>query len=107
MSDDIYTITGTIAEELANEHCGYYKDKSTKAVTAFFRNQLYRTWGLTAHRGWARLLQNRRCLLQIPNAPRHHTECSRARDDYDEQTAFDSYMNPEAGFHNGPGFQVP
>ena len=107
MSDDVYTIAGTIAEELANEHCGYYKDKSTKAVTAFFRNQLYRTWGLTAHRGWARLLLNRRCLVQIPNAPRDHTECSRARDDYDEQTAFDSYMNPEAGFHNGPGFQGP
>ena len=58
-----------IAEELANEHCGYYKDKSTKAVTAFFRNKLYRTWGLTAHRGWAHLLLDRRCLVQIPNAP--------------------------------------
>ena len=107
MSDDVYTIAGTIAEELANEHCGYYKDKSTKAVTAFFRNQLYRAWGLTAHRGWARLLLDRRCLVQIPNAPRHHTERSRVRDDYDEQTAFDSYMNPEAGFHNGPAFQGP
>ena len=40
MSDDIYTTAGTIAEELANEHCGYYNDKSTKAVTAFFRNKL-------------------------------------------------------------------
>ena len=48
MSDDVYTTAGTIAEELANEHCGYDKNKSTKAVTAFFRNQLYRTWGLTA-----------------------------------------------------------
>ena len=107
MSDDVYTIAGAIAEELANEHCGYYKDTSTTAVTAFFRNQLYRTWGLTAHRGWARLLPDRRCLVQIPNAPRHHTERSHVRDDDDEQTAFDSYMNPEAGFHNGPGFQGP
>ena len=48
---------------------------------------------------------DRRCLVQIPNPPRHHTERSRVRDDYDEQTAFDSYMNPEAGFHNGPAFQ--
>ena len=109
MSDDVYTIAGTIAEELANEHCGYYKDKSTKAGTAFFRNQLYRTWGLTAHRGWARLLLDRRCLVQIPNAnaPRHHTECSRVRYDYDEQTAFGSYINPEAGFRNSPDFQGP
>jgi len=43
---------------------------------------------------------------KAPNAPRHHTERSRVRDD-DEQTAFDSYMNPEAGFINGPGFQGP
>ena len=70
MSDDVYTIAGTVAEEeLANGHCGYYKDKPTKAVTAFFRNQLYRTWGLTANRGWARLLLDRQCLVQIPTPP--------------------------------------
>ena len=55
----------------------------------------------------ARLLLGRRCLLQIPNAPRHNTERSRVRDDYDEQTIFDSYMNPEAGFNNCPAFQGP
>ena len=38
---------------------------------------------------------------------RHHTEHSRVRDDYDEQATFDSYMNPEAGFNNGPAFQGP
>ena len=31
MSDDVYAITeldtGSIAEKLANEHCGYYKEK--------------------------------------------------------------------------------
>ena len=58
-----------------------------------------------AHRGWARLLLERRCLVQIPNAPRHHTERSRDRDVYDEQTAFDSSMNPETGLCNGPGFK--
>ena len=39
--------------------------------------------------------------------PRHHMERRRVRDDYDEQTAFDSYMNPEAGFSNGRAFQGP
>ena len=58
---------------------------------------------LRAHRGWARLLLDRRCLVQIPNAPRHHTERSYDSDVYNEQTAFDSYMNPEAGFRYGPG----
>ena len=90
MSDDVYTIARTIAEELANEHCGYYRDRSTKAVTAFFRNQLHRTWGLTAHRGWARLLLDRRCLSKFSKAPRHHTEHSCVRGDYDEQTDFRS-----------------
>jgi hypothetical protein len=32
---------------------------------------------------------------------------SKMKNIYDEHTAFDGYMNPEAGFHNGPGFQVP
>ena len=26
-----------------------------------------------------------------------------ARNDYDEDTAYDSYINPEPGFHSGPG----
>ena len=79
MSKDASTIAGTIAEELANEHCGYYKDKSTKAVTAFFRNQLHRTWGLTFHRRWACLLLDRRCLVHIPNAPEQVTESTDVR----------------------------
>ena len=27
----------------------------------------------------------------------------KARNDYDEETAFESYMNPEPGFQSGPG----
>ena len=27
----------------------------------------------------------------------------RARNDYDEETAYESYMNPELGFQSGPG----
>ena len=34
---------------------------------------------------------------------RHHGEHPRARNDYDEETAFESYMNPEPGFQSGPG----
>jgi len=26
-----------------------------------------------------------------------------ARNDYDEETAYESYMNPEPGFQSGPG----
>jgi len=30
----------------------------------------------------------------------------RARNDYDEETAYESYMNPEPGFQSGPGDSV-
>ena len=30
----------------------------------------------------------------------------RARNDYDEETAYESYMNPEPGFQSGPGDTV-
>ena len=31
---------------------------------------------------------------------------SRARNDYDEETAYESYMSPEPGFQSGPGDSV-
>jgi len=31
---------------------------------------------------------------------------TRARNDYDEETAYESYMNPEPGFQSGPGDSV-
>ena len=38
-------------------------------------------------------------LLKIVQHPR-------ARNDYDEETAYESYMNPEPGFQSGPGDSV-
>jgi len=37
--------------------------------------------------------------VKIENIPR-------ARDDYDEEAAYESYMNPEPGFQSGPGDSV-
>ena len=100
MSSDVHAIADVVAEELALEHCTFYADKTQKMVKGFFLNQIYRSWGLTAHRGWARLLLDRRCLVQIPNAPHHHT---RMGDDYYEENEMESYFNPEASHHTGPG----
>ena len=72
-------------------------------VRAYQRRVLYRAWGLTAHRGWARLMPDRRGLVQAPGAPRDQSQHPRARNDYDEETAYESYMNPELGFQSGPG----
>ena len=48
-------------------------------VSAFFLSQIYRSWGLVAHRGWARLMLDRKCLIEVPNAPRHRAERTRQR----------------------------
>ena len=81
MSDDVKELANAVAEELAVEHCSFYGDKTSKAVKGFFLNQLYRSWGHTAHRGWARLLLDRRSLVQVPNAQRRR---ARADDRYYE-----------------------
>ena len=46
---------------------------------------------------------DRRDLVQAPSAPRDQGQHPRARNDYDEETAYESYMNPEPGFQSGPG----
>jgi len=72
-------------------------------VKAYQRRVLYRAWELTAYRGWTRLMPGRRSLVQAPGAPRDQSQHPRARNDYDEETAYESYMNPEPGFQSGPG----
>jgi len=42
----------------------------------------------------ARRMLDRRNLVQAPNAPRDQSQHPRACNDYDEETAYESYMNP-------------
>ena len=37
---------------------------------------------------------DRRCLVEVPSAPRHRAERAHAEADYDEETARDNYFNP-------------
>ena len=60
-SDDVYVIAEAVAEELATEHCGFYSDKKQGVVAAFFLSQIYRSWRLTAHRGWALRIHKQGC----------------------------------------------
>ena len=76
MSDDVKEVTSAVVVELAVEHSGFYGDKASKAVKGFFLNELYRSWGHTAQRGWARLLYDRRSSVQVPNAPRHRARAN-------------------------------
>ena len=50
-----------------------------------------------------RLLLDRRCLVEVPNARRHRAERACAEAKYDEETAFGNYFNSEAGHRPGPG----
>ena len=99
-SDDVKELANAVAEELAVEHCSFYGDKTSKAVKGFFLNQVYRSWGHTAHRGWARLLLDRRSLVQVPNAPRRR---ARADDRYYEENIMESYFHPESDHHINSG----
>ena len=105
MSSHVDLLAGVIADALTAEHLSYYGDTGSKTAKAYCRWVLYRTWGLTAHRGWARLMLDRRGLIQAPSAPRGRSH-PRARNDYDEEAAYESYMNPEPGFQSGPGDSV-
>ena len=41
--------------------------------------------------------------IDSPSSLKKHP---RARNDYDEETAYKSYMNPESGFQSGPGYST-
>ena len=99
MSDDAKELSNAVAEKVAVEHRGFYGNKTAKAVKGFIYNQLYRPWGLTAHRGWARLL-DRRSLVQVPNVPRRR---ARADDSHYEENVMESNLHPEVDHHIGPG----
>ena len=95
-------LADAIADALTAEHLSYFVDRGSKTVKAYYCRVMYRAWGLTAHRGWACLMLDRRSLVQVPNAPRDQSQHPRARNDHDEETAYESYMNPKPDFQSGP-----
>jgi len=106
MSTHVDLLADVIADALTAEHPSYYGERGSKTAKAYYRRVLYRAWGLTAHRGWARLMLDRRSLVQAPNAARDQSQHPRARNEYDEETDYESYMNLESGFQSGPGDSV-
>ena len=102
MPSGVHVIAKAVAEELALEHFRIYGDNTLKVTKEFFLNQLYRSLGLTAQRGWARLLLDRRCLMLVPNAPDPR---SRADEGHYEKNEMESYFHHEAGHHTSPESQ--
>jgi len=44
--------------------------------------------------------------MNAPSAPRDQSQHPHARNDYDEEAAYESNMNPEPGSQSGPGDSV-
>ena len=103
MPSGTYAIADLVASVLAEEHCSYYSEKPSEAK-ALFTQQLYRSLGLTAHLGWARLLVDRfRDLVQAPAAAGQHTSGARAPHHFtpDDEEAYehDNFFNPDTTPH--------
>ena len=104
MSPDTYAITDLVASVLAAEHCSFYSEAPSDAK-ALFTQQLYRSLGLTAHLGWARLLVDRhRDLVQVPAAAGQHTSGSRNSHHFapDDEEAYEheNFFNPDTTPHH-------
>jgi len=69
MSSHVDLLADAIADALTVEYLSYYGERGSKTFKAYYRRVLNRAWGLTAHRGSARLMLDRRSPVQAPNAP--------------------------------------
>ena len=68
-------LADVIADALTAEHLSYYGDRGSKTVKAYYRRVLYRAWGLTSHRGWARLcyIAGASCKPRTPHGTKANT----------------------------------
>ena len=100
MSPDTYMIADLVASVLAEEHCSYYCEPPSDAK-AMYTNRLYRSLGLAAHLGWARLLVDRyRDLVEQPLPARQKTASARSLAPEDEDAfEHDNFANPETPHH--------
>ena len=97
MSPDTYAIADLISSVLANEHCSFFTDKPSEAK-GMFTQRLYRSLGLAAHLGWARLLVDRyRDLVEVPAPTREDPRGGRHHFAPDDEDAFEyeNYHNPD------------
>jgi hypothetical protein len=98
MSSDAYAIADLVASLLAAEHSSFFNEKASEAKGMFLQ-RIYRSWGLTAHLGWARLLLDRsRDLVQLPES-RGPGEVSSWNTEEAEELENENYQNPDTCCH--------
>jgi hypothetical protein len=105
MSSDVGLLTDLVASAQAADHCEYY-DGPPSAVKGMFLTRTRRSLGLTAHRGWARLLIDRMNSLvlrpeqsQAPGPSWGSTKVS-----FEDDEAMEDFLHhhPPSGFDSGP-----
>ncbi|MCP4604258.1 MAG: hypothetical protein GY847_27670 [Proteobacteria bacterium] len=99
MSSDVYSMVDLISSVLAEEHCSYFAEEPSDAK-GYFKARLYRSFGLLAHKGWARLMIDR--YQDTVRAPRNDHERSGARqgnDAEEEALEHENYFNPNYQHH--------
>ena len=76
MSSYVYSMVDLISSVLAEEHFSYFAEEPLDAK-GYFKARLYRSFGLLAHKGWARLMIDR--YQDTVRAPRNEHERGGAR----------------------------
>ena len=96
MSPDTELIADLIAAALAAEHVQFYSE-SAKQAKGIFKQRVRRAWGHTAHRGWARLLLDRRRDLIIHGPAPHRTDPNTSGVVDEDELEHSNYHHPDRG----------
>ena len=95
MSSDVYAIIDLLASILTHEHLSYYSENPS-AIKGMFQQSIYRSLGLSAHLGWARLLIDRTYeQIKYPDAKPNN---GIPGNEDDEAYEHEIYFNPDPGF---------
>jgi hypothetical protein len=96
MSSDTDLIADLIATALAGDHVRFY-DESAKQAKGMFKQRIRRAWGHTVHRGWARLLLDRRRDLIIHGPASHRTDPDTSGALDEDELEHSNYHHPDRG----------
>ena len=95
MSPDVYAIIDLVATALTCEHLSYY-DAYPSVVKGMFQQRIYRSLGLAAHLGWARLVIDRtKANIRYPTPGNSPGVADPAEDDVFEN---ENITNPDRAF---------
>ena len=95
MSPDVYAIIDLVATALTCEHLSYY-DAYPSVVKGMFQQRIYRSLGLAAHLGWARLVIDRtKANIRYPTPGNSPGAADPAEDDVFEN---ENITNPDRAF---------